>query len=64
MPTFVEEFMQKLNELFAAGGVVMVPPIGFSIAILTLAVERFVFCYRIKRRQHKVIQDVLQLYAP
>lgn len=55
--------MQNLNELFLAGGVVMVPLIGFSIAVLALAVERFAFWYRIKRRQHKVIRNVLKLYA-
>ncbi|MBW4468811.1 MAG: MotA/TolQ/ExbB proton channel family protein [Stenomitos rutilans HA7619-LM2] len=55
--------MQRLNELFAAGGIIMLPLIGFSIAVLALAVERFVFWYRVKRRQHKVIQEVLKLYA-
>lgn len=55
--------MQRLNELFAAGGLIMVPLIGFSIVVLALAVERFAFWYRVKRRQHKVIQDVLKLYA-
>ncbi len=54
--------MQRLNELFAAGGIIMVPLIGFSITIIALAVERFVFWYRVKRRQHKVIREVLKLY--
>jgi biopolymer transport protein ExbB len=55
--------MQKLNELFAAGGVIIVPLLGFSITIIALAVERSVFWYRVKRRQHKVIRAVLKLYA-
>jgi biopolymer transport protein ExbB len=54
--------MPRLNELFAAGGIIMVPLIGFSIAVIALAVERFVFWYRVKRRQHPVIRDVLKRY--
>lgn len=55
--------MQRLNELFAAGGLIMLPLIGFSIAIIALAVERFAFWYRVKRRQHGMIREVLKLYA-
>jgi biopolymer transport protein ExbB len=54
--------MQRLYELIAAGGIVMVPLFGFSIAVIALAVERFVFWYRVKRRQHSVIRDILKLY--
>jgi biopolymer transport protein ExbB len=54
--------MQKLGELLIAGGVVMVPLIGFSIAVMALAVERVVFWYRLKRRQHPVIKTALELY--
>jgi biopolymer transport protein ExbB len=54
--------MQQLKELLIAGGVVMVPLLGFSIAVIALAIERAFFWYRVQRRQHRVIQDALELY--
>lgn len=51
-----------IKELFAAGGFVMYPLIGFSIVALSLAAERIYFWYQIKRRQYRVVRDVLSLY--
>jgi biopolymer transport protein ExbB len=59
---FIETFMQRLNELFAAGGIVMVPLLGFSIIVLALAIERVIFWGRARKQQKRVVRSVLQLY--
>lgn len=45
-----------------AGGIVMVPLIGFSILAIALIAERLVFWYCINRRQRPVFREVLSLY--
>lgn len=51
-----------INNLFAAGGVVMWPLLGFSILAIALIIERVTFWARINRRQSRVVRDVLNLY--
>ncbi|UBF28373.1 MotA/TolQ/ExbB proton channel family protein [Kovacikia minuta CCNUW1] len=51
-----------LKNFFAAGGVVMVPLLGFSILALALIFERIGFWIRIARRQNWVVREVLHLY--
>ncbi|MEM6404504.1 MAG: MotA/TolQ/ExbB proton channel family protein [Cyanobacteria bacterium P01_D01_bin.116] len=51
-----------INNLFSAGGIVMIPLLGFSILALTLIVERMWFWVNIERRQKDIIRDVLTLY--
>ncbi len=48
--------------MFAAGGIVMWPLLGFSILVIALVVERSLFWLRINRRQRSVIQDILRTY--
>lgn len=50
------------SNLFAAGGVVMWPLLGFSILAIALIIERVIFWLRINRRQRRVIREVLNLY--
>jgi biopolymer transport protein ExbB len=45
-----------------AGGVVMVPLLGFSIVAVALIVERLWFWFRTNRHQEQVIQRVFKLY--
>ncbi len=52
----------EIKNLFAAGGVVMFPLLGFSAIATALIVERIVFWVRINKRQHRAIRDVLNLY--
>jgi len=52
----------SINNLFAAGGVVMWPLLGFSVVAITLIIERIVFWVRINKRQNRVVKDVLNLY--
>ncbi|MGD1914262.1 MAG: MotA/TolQ/ExbB proton channel family protein [Rivularia sp. (in: cyanobacteria)] len=51
-----------INNLFSAGGVVMIPLLGFSVLALGLIVERISFWIKVNNRQTKVVRDVLNLY--
>ncbi|MCG6136339.1 MAG: MotA/TolQ/ExbB proton channel family protein [Nostoc sp. LLA-1] len=51
-----------INNLFTAGGVVMLPLFGFSVLAVALIIERIRFWVRINNRQSRVIRDVLNLY--
>ncbi len=51
-----------IKNLFAAGGVVMWPLLGFSVVAIALIIERLVFWVRINKRQSRVVKDVLNLY--
>ncbi|BAY81294.1 MotA/TolQ/ExbB proton channel [Calothrix parasitica NIES-267] len=51
-----------INNIFSAGGVVMIPLLGFSVLALALIVERIRFWLKINNRQTKVVRDVLNLY--
>lgn len=52
----------EISRLFAAGGVVMWPLLGCSILAIALIIERIIFWFRVNRRQHRVVRDVLHLY--
>lgn len=51
-----------VNNLFAAGGVVMWPLLGFSVLSLALIFERISFWFRLLTRQDKLVRDVLVVY--
>ncbi|WP_035984414.1 MotA/TolQ/ExbB proton channel family protein [Leptolyngbya sp. KIOST-1] len=51
-----------MGTIFAAGGIVMWPLLGFSILAIALIVERSIFWFRINRRQRPVMQDILRTY--
>lgn len=50
------------QNLFTAGGVVMIPLLGFSILAVMLIIERISFWVRINRRQRLVVREFLSLY--
>jgi biopolymer transport protein ExbB len=52
----------QLGNLFAAGGIVMFPLLGFSILAVALILERILFWIRVARRQDRLVRDVLALY--
>ena len=52
----------EIQNLFAAGGLVMYPLLGFSVVAVALIIERIVFWVRINKRQNRVVRDVLNLY--
>ncbi|MBN3870582.1 MAG: MotA/TolQ/ExbB proton channel family protein [Nostoc sp.] len=51
-----------IQNLFAAGGVVMWPLLAFSVLGGALIIERISFWVRINKRQSRVVRDVLNLY--
>lgn len=51
-----------ISNLFSAGGIVMIPLLGFSVVSLALVVERITFWYKINTRQDSVVREVLKLY--
>jgi biopolymer transport protein ExbB len=51
-----------IQNLFAAGGVVMWPLLAFSVLGVALIIERIRFWVRINKRQNRVVRDVLNLY--
>jgi biopolymer transport protein ExbB len=53
--------MNMLN-IFSAGGVVMIPLLGFSILTVTLILERLFFWQRIIRRQETPVREFLTQY--
>jgi biopolymer transport protein ExbB len=51
-----------LGKLFADGGVVMYPLLGFSILAVALILERIQFWSRIGKRQDRFVREILTLY--
>ncbi|HEY9908071.1 MAG TPA: MotA/TolQ/ExbB proton channel family protein [Thermosynechococcaceae cyanobacterium] len=51
-----------LNNLLTAGGIVMIPLLGFSILAVALILERILFWGKILRRQDAIVREVLLLY--
>lgn len=52
----------EITKIFAAGGVVMWPLLGFSIVAIALIAERLNFWLRINKRQKRVVRESLSLY--
>lgn len=53
----------QLGDLFAAGGIVMYPLLGFSILAGALILERILFWVRLTRQQDRLVREVLVLYG-
>lgn len=51
-----------ISKIFADGGVVMWPLLGFSVLAVALIIERVVFWFRVNSRQNRVVREVLNLY--
>ena len=50
------------NPLWTLGGIVTLPLLGFSLLAVALIIERIVFWTRLKRKQSRVVREVLSLY--
>ena len=50
------------NSLWTLGGIVTLPLLGFSLLAVALIIERIVFWTRLKRKQRRVVREVLSLY--
>lgn len=53
----------QLDNLLEAGGIVMLPLLGFSMVATALILERIYFWLQITRRQDKLVREVLVLYS-
>ncbi|MHC5599282.1 MAG: MotA/TolQ/ExbB proton channel family protein, partial [Nostoc sp.] len=51
-----------IQNLFEAGGVVMLPLLAFSVLAGALMIERAKFWIQIGKRQNRVVREVLNLY--
>ncbi|HLO85952.1 MAG TPA: MotA/TolQ/ExbB proton channel family protein [Nostocaceae cyanobacterium] len=51
-----------IGKLFAAGGIVMWPLLGFSVLTMALVGERVSFWVKVHQSQPKVIREILNLY--
>ena len=52
----------SLTDIFSAGGIVMWPLLLCSLCVIAITVERSLFWFRLKRKERKVVKDVLQVY--
>lgn len=50
------------NSLWSIGGIVTLPLLVFSLLAVALIIERIVFWTKIKRKQRRVVKEVLSLY--
>ncbi|MBW4569918.1 MAG: MotA/TolQ/ExbB proton channel family protein [Tolypothrix carrinoi HA7290-LM1] len=51
-----------INNIFTAGGVVMIPLLGFSVLAVALIIERIRFWVILVSRQRRMVQEVLNFY--
>jgi len=52
----------EISRIFAAGGIVMYPLLGFSILAIALIAERIKFWLLISQRQRRLVKEVLSIY--
>jgi biopolymer transport protein ExbB len=54
--------INNILNIFVAGGIVMIPLLGFSVLGVALIIERVRFWLKINSRQNRVVREVLNLY--
>ncbi|MEM7592288.1 MAG: MotA/TolQ/ExbB proton channel family protein [Cyanobacteria bacterium P01_A01_bin.83] len=52
----------SIDNLWAAGGIVSIPLLGFSLLAIALIIERIIFWGRVKNKQRQIVKEVLSLY--
>lgn len=52
--------MSNLLDLVTKGGPTMIPMLGLSVATIACGLERAWFWYQLTRREHQIVQDVLE----
>jgi biopolymer transport protein ExbB len=52
--------MNTLFDLLVKGGPVMIPIVGLSVVTLACTLDRFVFWFRLLRREDRIVHDVLE----
>jgi biopolymer transport protein ExbB len=51
-----------IENILTAGGIVSYLLIAFSLIAVALIVERIIFWLRIKRRQRRIVKEILSIY--
>ncbi len=51
-----------IENILTAGGIVSYPLIAFSLIAVALIVERIIFWSRIKRKQRRIVKEILSIY--
>jgi biopolymer transport protein ExbB len=51
-----------IENIWTAGGIVSYPLLAFSVIAVALIVERIIFWMRIKRRQRRIVKEILSIY--
>jgi biopolymer transport protein ExbB len=51
-----------IENIWTAGGIVSYPLFAFSVIAVALIVERIIFWMRIKRRQRRIVKEILSIY--
>jgi biopolymer transport protein ExbB len=51
-----------IENIWTAGGIVSYPLLAFSVIAVALIVERIIFWLRIKRRQRRIVKEILSIY--
>jgi biopolymer transport protein ExbB len=52
----------SIDSIWTAGGFVSLPLLVFSLLAVALIVERIIFWLRVKRKQRRIVKEVLSLY--
>ncbi|MGL5078134.1 MAG: MotA/TolQ/ExbB proton channel family protein [Waterburya sp.] len=51
-----------IENIWTAGGIVSYPLLAFSVIAIALIVERVIFWLKIKRRQRRIVKEILSVY--
>jgi biopolymer transport protein ExbB len=51
-----------IENIWTAGGIVSYPLLAFSVIAIALIIERIIFWLRIKRRQRRIVKEILSIY--
>jgi biopolymer transport protein ExbB len=51
-----------IENIWTAGGIVSYPLLAFSVIAIALIMERIIFWFRIKRRQRRIVKEILSIY--
>jgi biopolymer transport protein ExbB len=51
-----------IDNIWTAGGIVSYPLLAFSVLAIAFIIERIIFWMRIKRRQRRIVKEILSVY--
>jgi biopolymer transport protein ExbB len=51
-----------IDNIWTAGGIVSYPLIAFSVLAIAFIIERIIFWTRIKRKQRRIVREILAIY--